>query len=186
VIAFLMSLLTSSALSTSLGALFAWLNRKTDIQVKQLELAHEQARWAHDARMRAQDLAIARIEAEGKERVALIEGDALVDAARMKAIAETNLADQVQTDEIKAAGWWGWAFVLVSVWRKAIRPGVTTVLLLSALVVNGFLLSYFLANWRALDLEQRVALGMFSAHWVCDQASACLGYWFLMRGASRA
>ena len=70
-IASLIALLGSSAVGSLIGGVFAFLNRKTDIEVKRIELAHEVDKWSHDLKVRESDLAIAKEEAKSKLDVAV-------------------------------------------------------------------------------------------------------------------
>ena len=183
-IAALLSLLGSSAVGSLIGGVFAFLNRKTDVQVKQIELAHEKDRWAHDLAVRESDLKIAQAEAQGRKDVAIIEGDALVDASRMTAIAAIAQAEKVTSEEIKAAGWWGFLLVWASVFNKLIRPILTVALAAAALWINWIVIDKLTVGWPALSQAQQFETGMQAFAWITAQASMAFGYWFVSRGTS--
>ena len=183
-IAALLSLLGSSAVGSLIGGVFAFLNRKTDVQVKQIELAHEKDRWDHDLKVRDADLKIAQAEAQGRKDVAVIEGDAMVDTARMNAIGAIAQAEKVTSEEINAAGWWGFLLVWASVFNKLIRPILTVALAAAALWINWLVIDKLTASWPALTQAQQFETGMQAFAWVTAQASMAFGYWFVSRGTS--
>jgi hypothetical protein len=184
-IAALLSLLGSSAIGSLIGGVFAFLNRKTDIQAKQIELAHEKDKWEHDLRVRESDLAIAKAEAQSRLDVAVVEGNATVDAARMSAIAQVQMAEKVTAEEIKAAGWWGWLLVWASAFNKLVRPVLTIALAAAALYINWLVIEKLTGGWLALSADRQYEAGMQAFAWVTAQASMAFGYWFVSRGTSR-
>lgn len=184
-IAAILSLLGSSAVGSLIGGVFAFLNRRTDVQVKQIELAHEKDKWAHELAVRESDLLIAREEAQGRKEVAIIEGDATVDAARMNAIAQAQAADKVTAEEIQSAGWWGWALVLAAVFNKLIRPTLTVALAAAALYINWLVIDMLVKNWPLMSQAQQYDAGMQAFAWVTAQASMAFGYWFVSRGSGK-
>lgn len=183
-IAAILSLLGSSAVGSLIGGIFAFLNRKTDIEVKRIELDHEKDKWAHDLAVRESDLAIAREEAKAKLDVAVVEGDATVDAARMAAIGQIAMAERVSADDIKAAGKSGWLLVVASTFNRMIRPVLTLALAAAALYINWLVINMMVTDWPALDKQQRYDAGMQAFAWVTAQASMAFGYWFVSRGTS--
>jgi hypothetical protein len=184
-IASLIALLGSSAVGSLIGGIFAFLNRRTDIAVKEIELAHEKDKWANDLLVRQSDLEIAREEAKGKLDVAVAEGDAAYDTARMAAVAEVQKAEQITADEIKAAGTLGWLFVLASVFNKLIRPVLTVLLAGAALYLNWMVINMMVSDWPSMTIAQRFEAGMQAFAWVTAQASTAFSYWFVSRGSSK-
>lgn len=180
----LLSLLGSSAIGSLIGGVFAFLNRKTDIVAKQIELAHEKDRWAHELAVRESDLAIAREEAKAKLDVAVIEGDATVDAARMGAIAAIAQAERLDGAELQHAGWWGFLLVWANVLNKMIRPVLTVGLIGAALYVNWLVIDMLTRDWPSLTNPQRFESGMQAMSWITAQASVVIAYWFVSRGSS--
>jgi hypothetical protein len=181
----IISLLGSSAVGSIIGGIFAFLNRKADAEAKKLELEHERARWTHDLAVRDKDLEIAKAEAQGKKEVAIIEGEALVGAAQLKAIAEVQVAERVTAEEITAAGKWGFLLVWVSVFTKSIRPVLTLALAAAALYLNWIVIAKLTANWETMSAAQQYDAGMQAFAWVTAQASMAFGYWFVSRGAGK-
>ena len=184
-IAALLSLLGSSAVGSLLGGIFALLNRKTDIEVKRIELAHETDKWAHDLKIRESDLAIAQAEAQGRKDVAIIEGDATVDAARATAIAQIQVAEKITADDIKAAGKWGFLLVWASVFNKMIRPVLTVLLAFAALYLNWMVIHKLTDGWITMTPSQQFEAGMQAFAWVTAQASTAFSYWFVSRGTGK-
>ena len=184
-IAALLSLLGSSAVGSIVGGIFAFLNKKTDLDTKRLELEHETKRWVHDLALRDKDMDMARLEAQGKMDVAVIEGDAAMEAARFVAIGQSHAADRISADEIRAAGKWGWMLAVGSAMRAWIRPIATVVLVGAAVYLNWLLIDKLTAGWAALTAAQQYESAMQAFAWITGQASAVLGYWFVSRGTGK-
>lgn len=185
-IALLLTFLSSSGFGSILGGFMGYFNRKVDLQQKVLDLAHEKDKWAHELALREADLKQVAAEAAGKREVAVIEGDASIETARMVAISATQAADKLDPEELKQAGWWSWTLVLADAFRRFIRPGATVVLLAGAIYLNYLMIEKVLsADWAGMTIEQRYALGKDAIAWVCSQASAALSYWFVSRGSAK-
>lgn len=181
----ILSLLGSSAVGSILGGIFAFLNRKADLQVKQMELAHETARWAHDLAVKDKDLEFAKAEAAGRKDVAIVEGEATIEAARFTAIAAANQADRVTADDLNAAGRWRWMLVAAATFNRLIRPAATVILTTVALYLNGLLIGKLIDTWPGLTQAQQYDAAMQAFAWITGQAGAALGYWFVSRGSSK-
>jgi hypothetical protein len=173
--------LLSPLLGSALGGLFAWLKGNQDLQSKRQDQEFEIKKQSHELALRDKDIEVAKAEAQGRKDVAIVEGEAIIESARFKAIADVDKADQVTADEIKAAGWWGWLLVIVSAMRKSVRPLLTYVMIGSALAINFKVLKYFLADWDGLEADQQYEAGMQSVAWVLTQASGIITYWFMTR-----
>lgn len=184
-IAALLSILGSSAVGSILGGVFALLNRKSDLEAKRLELEHERGKWAHEAILRDKDISLASAEAQGRKEVAIIEGDATIESARMGAIAAAQQADMISADEIKAAGQLGWVFVLASAFNKLIRPISTVILTGAAVYLNWILIDKLSDGWATMTTAQQYDASMQAFAWITGQAGAVLGYWFVSRGSSK-
>lgn len=181
----ILSLLGSSAFGSVIGGIFAFLNKKTDVDMKKLDLAHEQARWGHDALMRDKDLEYAKVEAVGRKDVAIVEGEASIETARMVAIGQAHEADRLDAEVLKQAGKWkGW-LVLGGAARAWIRPVLTVVLAGAAIYLNGVLIGRLTDGWAAMTSAQQYDAGMQAFAWITGQASAALGYWFVSRGTGK-
>lgn len=180
-IAALLSLLGSSAVGSLLGGVFALLNRKTDLVVKQMDLAQEKAKWEHDRLMRDKDIAYAQEEAKGQLAVAVVEGEAQSETARFAAIAASQQADAVTADEIKEAGKWSWMLILGMALRSWIRPVATIVLVSSTIYLNWLLIGHLTEGWATMTADRQYEMGMQAFAWMTGQASAALSYWFVSR-----
>lgn len=181
----IMALLGSSAIGSLIGGIFAFINRRADIEAKRVDYAHEQARWGHDLTVKDKDLEYARIEAQGKMAVAVEEGNALVDAARAKAIADITVAERITPEEIKAAGKWGFLLVWANVFNKAIRPVLTVALAAAALWLNWLVIHMMTRNWAEFSTDTQFQIGMQAFSWVTAQASMAFAYWFVSRGTGK-
>lgn len=184
-IAALISLLGSSAVGTILGGIFAFLNKKSDLEVKKLDLDHEKAKWGHELLLRNKDIELATAEAQGRKEVAIIEGDSQVEAARMQAIAVVQESDKISADEIKAAGKLGWLYVIAAVFNKLIRPVATVILTYAAISLNWVIFGRLTENWAMLTDVQQFEISMQALAWVTGQGSAVISYWFVSRGSSK-
>jgi len=176
-IASILALLGSSAVGTLIGGIFAFLNRRADIEARRVDHAHELA-------LRQIDIELAKAEAAGKLQVAMVETDGATDVARMQAISAAQLADSLSADLLKAAGRTRWMLVVGDALRRLIRPVCTIALVGAALYINWLLLDQLVATWPELDKGQRFEGGMQAFAWVTGQASMVLGYWFISRGAA--
>ena len=177
-IAAILSILGSSAVGSLIGGVFAFLNRKADLEAKRLDHLHE-------LELRRSDMELAKLEAEGRMQVAMVEADGQVDAARMQAIAAANAADTLDAAEIKAAGKvGGLLLVLTDVFRRLIRPALTVALVGAALVLNWLLIERLASTWPSLTPVQQLDAAMQAFAWITGQASMVLGYWFISRGTS--
>ncbi len=181
----ILSLLGSSAFGSIIGGVMAFLNKKTDIDSKRIDLEHEKSRWAHDLLIRDKDLEYAKVEAAGRKEVAIVEGDSATEAARFAAIAQSHAADTFSAEALRAAGKNRWMLVLGSAMRSWIRPVLTVVLATAAIYLNFALIGKLTEVWPTLDKAQQYELGMQAFAWVTGQAAACISYWFVSRGSSR-
>ena len=184
-IAALLSLLGSSAVGSIVGGIFAFLNKKSDLDTKRMELDHEVSKWAHDLKLRDKDLEFAAAEAKGRLDVAVVEGDAAIETARMSAIGVSQQADKISADEIRAAGKLGWMLVIGSAMRAWVRPLATVILTGAAIYLNWLLIDKLVAGWSTLTPSQQYEAAMQAFAWVTGQAAACLSYWFVSRGSGR-
>jgi hypothetical protein len=184
-IAALLSILGSSAVGSILGGIFAFLNKKSDLDSKRMDLDHEKAKWAHDLAVKDKDLEYVRVEAQGRKDVAIVEGDYSAEVARMQAIGIAQQADQITADEIRAAGTWGWMLVIGAAFKSWIRPLTTVVLTTAAIYINWLLIDKLAGNWALMSQAQQYDASMQAFAWVTGQAAACLSYWFISRGAGK-
>lgn len=181
-IAGILSILGSSAVGSLLGGIFAFLNRKADMEMKKLELAHEVARWTQDLQLRDKDIQYAREEAAGKKEVAIVEADGAIETARMQAIATSFEAEKISADELKAAGKWRWLLILTSILNRVIRPLITLLLAGTAIYINMMLVGRLTDSWSTLTAAQQYDAALQAFSWITGQAAAVLGYWFVSRG----
>lgn len=176
----ILALLGSSAVGSIIGGVFAFLNRKADIEVKRLDHGHE-------LELRRADMELAKLEADGRLQVAMVEADGMAESARMAAIGQAHTADMLDAGTLKAAGkTGGLLLVLTDVFRRLIRPGITVALVGAALYLNWVLIERLGDSWAMLQPDQQFDAAMQAFAWITGQASAVLGYWFVSRGnASR-
>lgn len=177
-IASILALLGSSAVGSIIGGVFAFLNRKADLEAKRLDHGHE-------LELRRADMELARLEAEGRLQVAVVEADGAADVARLQAIGQAHAADALDASTIKAAGkTGGLLLVLTDVFRRLIRPVITVALVGAAVWLNWMLIDRLGAGWQNLSPAQQFEASMQAFAWITGQASAVLGYWFVSRGGA--
>lgn len=181
----LLSLLSSSAVGSILGGIFGIFNKRSEIEVRKLDLDHERAKWAHDLVVKDKDLEYAKAEAQGRKDVAFTEGEASIETARMVSIAKVQEADRLDAVTLKAAGKWAWVLIAGEAIRAIIRPLLTIILSASAIYLNWLLIGHLTAGWDTLEAAQRFEMGTVAFQWITGQASAVLGYWFVSRGAAK-
>lgn len=172
----ILALLGSSAVGSLIGGVFAFLNRKVDLEAKRLDHDHELG-------LRKADMELARLEADGKLQVAVVEADGITEAARMAAIGQAHTADALDAKTIRAAGrTGGLLLVLTDVFRRLIRPVITVALVGAAVYLNWMLIERLGEGWNMLTTDQQFDAAMQAFAWITGQASAVLGYWFVSRG----
>jgi hypothetical protein len=172
----ILALLGSSAVGSIIGGVFAFLNRKADIEAKRVDHSHE-------LELRRADMELAKLEAEGRLQVAMVEADGAAEAARMVAIGQAHQADVLDAAQIKAAGkTGGLLLVLTDVFRRLVRPVITAVLVGAAVWLNWALIDRLGQGWGNLTPAQQYDAAMQAFAWITGQASAVLGYWFVSRG----
>lgn len=181
----ILSLLGSSAVGSILGGLFAFMNRKADIEAKRLDLDHERNRWTHELAVKDKDLEYARMEAAGRKDVAIVEGEAVIESARFTAIAASQAADNVGAEELKAAGKMRWLLVLGMAMNRWVRPVATIVLAGAAIYINLLFVGKLVDVWPTLESGKQYEAAMQAFAWITGQAGAVLGYWFVSRGSSK-
>lgn len=178
-------LLGSSALGTLIGGVFAYYNKKAEIEAKKVEMTDRANQRAHELSLRQNDLEQIKAEAAGKREVAVVEGDATIEAARMTAIAAANAADRITSEEYKEAGWWKWLLVWSTAFRTWIRPLATVALTTASLFLSYLLITRFLdVGWVRLSPQEQLSMSSMALNWVFAQASASLSYWFISRGSN--
>ena len=158
-----------------IGGVFAFLNRKAEIEVKRIDHSHE-------LQLRRADMELARQEAEGKLQVAVVEADGAIETARMVAIGQAQQADALDAAQIKAAGRvGGLLLVLTDVLRRLIRPAAT-VDWWRCTCPELALIERLAESWPSLSPAQQLDAAMQAFAWITGQASMVLGYWFISRG----
>lgn len=181
----LMSLLGSSAVGSLIGGIFAWLNRKADVAAKSVDYEHERGRWAHEIALKAEDREYAKLEAQGRKDVAIEEGNAKIEAARMATIGAIASAEAISPADIKAAGWWGFLLIWASAFNKLIRPVLTVILAGAALYLNWLVIEMMTNGWSEFTTDTKFQIGMQAFSWVTAQASMAFAYWFVSRGTGK-
>lgn len=180
-------LLGSSALGTLIGGVFAYLNRKSDVEAKKVDREAAKDRYEYDIRLRDKDIEQVKAEAAGRREVAIVEGEASMESARLAAIAASHQADRVSADELREAGWWRWLLVMGAAMRTWVRPVATVALTTMALYLSALLIERLMepATWAALPITDKLSLGMAALNWVFAQGGSALGYWFVSRGSGK-
>lgn len=186
----ILELLGSSAVGTVVGGFFAWMNKRNELEAKRLDHAHAEKQWVAQREERVElrrvDLQIAQSEAQGAKDVAIVEGEAQIESARMGALAAAQAADKVTAEELQAAGGWRWVLVLAAGFNKLIRPVATITLTYYAVRLSMVLTERMTgADWGVFSQQQKFDVGMEAYRWITLQASAALGYWFMNRSSGK-
>lgn len=166
-----------------------WVKRRSELAQ---ELAILQERNRHEAEMRDKDREMLRLEGEGKVKLATVEGDALIEKARMEAIGASFAADRATfaTGEAAANSKW---FIAVDVVRGMIRPTITLLFDLALFVIWGVLV-YLMWDELAKLLAARdpaITRPLLEHFWEITKAiiflaTTATGYWFVARPGSEA
>jgi hypothetical protein len=159
-------LLASSGFGTVFGGILGFLNRKTDIQFKKLEMEDNEKARQHELKQREVDAKIMREEYQGKIQVAEMEGS-------FKAIEKSYDFGQPEK------GTWGAKF------NAFVRPFIT----LCYFVFTSFGAAWVL--WYAFEIvqveftiEQWHELVNFIIDWVAFMAGTCIGWYFACRAGT--
>lgn len=170
----ILSILGSSFMGTLLGGVFALMNKREDTKLEIKKLENELA-------LRDKDIELAKVEANGQMFIASENAE----AARFGAIGVTAEADKLDPESLKQAGRLKFIFILAEAYRKIMRPAITTALLLGALWANWIVFTHIQATWVELNSKEQLDLVLQAFGWVTGQASACVAYWMVSRGAPR-
>jgi len=170
----ILSILGSSFMGTLLGGAFALFNKREDTKL-------ELKRLQNELDQRDKDIELAKVEAQGRMFIASEE----TEAARFEAIGATAEADNLDPEMLKNAGWLKFLFVLAEAYRKMMRPAITTALLGGALWANYVVFEYLGGAWIGMTSGQKEGMLLQAFGWVTGQASACVAYWMVSRGAPR-
>jgi hypothetical protein len=103
----------------------------------------------------------------------------------MAAIAQVNQADRISADEMTAAGKWGFLLVINRALTTFVRPSLTYIVGMTAVVVNCIVISKFTdTSFSSLSPADQLSVGLQAFAWITGQASAMFTYWFVARGTS--
>lgn len=174
----ILAILGSSTVGSLIGGIFAFLNKKADIEIKKLDQAHE-------LELRKEDRELAKVEAEGRLQVAVAEAEGSIESARMMAIGQAHQADNLDAETVKSAGSLAWLLILTDAFRRMIRPSLTLLLVGMAVYLNWLLVERLGNDWHSFNQEQRFDATMQGLAWITGQASAAISYWFMSRGQSK-
>lgn len=180
----ILSILGSSGFGALLGSATGLVKQWFDQKNKQLELAHERARWDFDLQAKRIDLDIAKAEAEGNRAVAIVEGSAQVESSAYQALAAAYASDKVSDKawEVMGKSPVGRFFLVGAEFlQRSVRPVLTYALTGTALYLNIWVSQYVSSMWPMLLPDQRLALITQVFSWVFFQASAVVSYWFVNR-----
>lgn len=182
----ILALLASGPVGTLIGGVLGYLNRKHDLEAKRIDVELEKGRWGHQLALRAADLQQVQAEAAGRKDVAVVEGEASAERARLEAIAKAQAVDRINPDQMRAAGSWRFLLVWATFAQSIVRPMLTTALVGVALWIGLELLWLVRAkSWSSMPLPDQKELAMQALGWVFTQASASVQYWMVSRGTGK-
>jgi hypothetical protein len=160
-------LLGSNVVGSAIGWLGGLLNRRLDLQVKQLELEDRDRARAHEVTMRKVDVELMQAEAASKERVASIEATGKVQVAEWQSLSE-SYRQEASIPEGSLA--------------KNVRPLLTLILGTAGITQAGALLWVAFAVYRVeFSGQQMHELVQYCVAWVFFQAGLVIGWWFANR-----
>jgi hypothetical protein len=107
-------------------------------------------------------------EQEQAAKLLLIKSETDMEVGRFSTIGEIAKTDVLDAETLKAAGGWGWLFVIVEAIRKATRPLLTWLLVIAAIRI-----SFSVSSGTALTTAEE---------WVLATASGVIAFWFVGRG----
>lgn len=182
----LMALLGSSPVGAIIGGLFAFLNKKNDLETRRMELEQESKRWQFELDSKEKDMALAKMEADGRKDVAIVEGDARIEQARAESIASINESERLDAATLTASGNGFMRFLLVFAYTfsKLVRPTVTLFFMVSVVSVNTMVVGKLMEIWPTLDEARQIEITMYCVSWIFGQAATVISYWFVARGSS--
>lgn len=172
----------SGGFGTLIGGATGLFNKWLDQRNRQMEMTHEQARWAHDLLVKDKDIEYAKAEAAGRRDVAIVEGTATIEAEAYKAMASAYASDRVSDAAWEGTrGWQRGVLVMLEALNKSVRPIVTYAFLVSVLYMNWRVVHYLGDHWMLFDAVQKTTIAQQVIGWTLLQAGAAFGYWFVMR-----
>lgn len=182
----LMALLGSSPVGAIIGGLFAFLNKKNDLEVRRLEFEQESKRWQFELDSKEKDIALVKMEAESRKDVAIVEGDARIEQARAEAIASINESERIDAATLTAAGSNIARYIIITTntLSKVVRPVITLLFMASVVSINTLVVSKLMEVWPEMDEARQMEISMYVLAWFLGQASAIIQYWFVSRGSS--
>jgi len=161
-------LLSGAGFGTIFGGLMGWLNRKVDLQEKQLQ-------WKHDLDMREKDAAILREEYAARTQIAQVEGEARVEQEAFKALAESYKFAVPESSSKMAA------------FSAFIRPFLSLMYFVASTLGSGWVVYYAFAVMKvSFTTEQWFDLVIFVISWFAFMAGAAIGWWYANRPSGRA
>lgn len=156
-------MIIETLLSPLLGGVFAFLNRREDVKVKQMEFEHELKKLDMQAKLMQAEAAIAAQKVELS-----LEGE------RAKAIAQVEDFDFSPYSNSFA----GKFAALVAALSRIVRPLIT----IAILAYIFWFLAFVIRNTSVmLTLEDYREMH----RWVLDMGGAVVTYWFVGRGVLR-
>lgn len=181
----ILSILGSSTFGSLLGGVFAFLNRKNDLEIQKLLLAQEIQKLEFSLKEKAADLEIMKAEAEFKFKIVATQTDSEMEKARFDAIARISASEIVSADTLKEAGSFKFLYVLSDFLNRIIRPVATILLTGAAIWVNFVFISRLHDAWASYTQAQQYDAAMQAFSWITGQSGAILAYWFVSRGVSK-
>lgn len=166
----ILGILGSGGFGSVLGLAGGYLNRRLDLQVKQLELTDKQAGRKFNLEYAqaeyAQRLQIADKELTGKQ----VDADAGVEVAGYGAMENSySFAAPTAKD--------GW----VDKFSKLVRPLLTLAFFGFSCVIFWEISKLVAQLPEPMPMDDAVKLWFLIIEWVLFQAGVCIGWWFAMR-----
>lgn len=164
------ALLGSTGFGSIFGGIMGYFNRKADLELKKLEFADKDKQRAHELAQRDKDAQLMAQEWAGRERVAIVEGEAAAEQAAAAALAESYKFAQPDKGSRMAA------------FSSFVRPFISIAYFLISSFGSAWILYYaFTVAKVQLQPAEWLELVRYVIQWVAFMAGATIGWWFAMR-----
>lgn len=166
----ILGILGSGTIGSIIGVAGGLLNRKVDLQAKQLDIADRANSRAHELQVMDKEREYMLAEAGKKVEVASIEADAKIEEAGYAAMgASYGFAAPTPADG------------LVYKVSAAVRPVLTVVLV----AFSGYVFYQVNTALKTLGVapsaDELIAVWKLCIEWTLFQTGVCVGWWFAMR-----
>ena len=166
----ILAILKSGAVGSALGWIGGAIQKHQDLQVRKVELAFEEKKFAHDLELRRVDIEIMDREIAGKERIASIEAEGKVSVAQLDAIADGYKTQFTGSGRVDA-------------FSRLIRPIVTVYFVLTSTILTYLIFKSAIDSGVQFTQQQWHDWVSYVLEWIFFQSGVVIGWWFAMRAS---